>query len=156
MPPAIFIDADACPVKDEVYKVAARHGLQVTVVANRFMATPREEFVTFHLAPEGPDAADDWIVEACAPRDIVVTADIPLAARCLAKGAAAIGPTGKPFTESSIGSALATRELMSHLREIGEITGGPRPFGPRDRSQFLQALDIAVRRALAETGRSAT
>lgn len=148
MPPAVFIDADACPVKDEVYKVAARHGLSVTVVANRFMVTPREAFVTFRLVAEGPDAADDWIVEACAAHDVVITADIPLAARVLAKGAEAIGPTGKPFTTSSIGSALATRELMSHLRETGAITGGPRPFGPQDRSRFLQALENSVRRAV--------
>jgi len=154
--PTVFIDADACPVKDEIYKVAARHGLDVTVVANRFMVTPREAFVRLQVVPEGPDVADDWIAEHCVAHDIVVTADIPLAARCLAKGAAAIGTTGKPFTESSIGSALATRELMSHLREIGEITGGPRPFAARDRSNFLQALELAVtrsKRALAEAAR---
>lgn len=150
MPPAVFIDADACPVKDEVYKVAARHGLDVTVVANRFMVTPRDSFVRFQLAPEGPDAADDWIVEHCAAHDVVITADIPLAARCLEKGAAAIGTTGKPFTTSSIGSALATRELMSHLRETGAITGGPKPFGPQDRSRFLQALELAVVRSKRE------
>lgn len=150
MPPAVFIDADACPVKDEVYKVAARHGLDVTVVANRYMVTPRDSFVRFQLAPEGPDAADDWIVEHCAAHDVVITADIPLAARCLEKGAAAIGTTGKPFTTSSIGSALATRELMSHLRETGAITGGPKPFGPQDRSRFLQALELAVVRAKRE------
>ena len=146
----VYVDADACPVKDEVYKVAARHGVDVVVVANRFMVTPREAFVRFQLAPEGPDAADDWIAERCGPGDVVVTADIPLASRCLPKGAAALGPTGRPFTESSIGGALATRELMSHLREIGVAGGGPRPFGPQDRSRFLQALDIAVRRGLAK------
>lgn len=150
MPPAVFIDADACPVKDEVYKVAARHGLHVTVVANRFMATPRESFVRFQLAAEGPDAADDWIVAHCVAHDVVITADIPLAARCLEKGAAAIGTTGKPFTASSIGSALATRELMSHLRETGAITGGPKPFGPQDRSRFLQALEHAIVRSKRE------
>ncbi|MFD1333390.1 YaiI/YqxD family protein [Methylopila musalis] len=146
----VYVDADACPVKDEVYKVAARHGVDVVVVANRFMVTPRETFVRFELAPEGPDAADDWIAERCGDGDVVVTADIPLASRCLPKGAAVLGPTGRPFTDSSIGSALATRELMSHLREIGVAGGGPRPFGPQDRSRFLQALDIAVRRGLAK------
>lgn len=156
MPPAVFIDADACPVKDEVYKVAARHGLDVTVVANRFMVTPRDSFVRFQLAPEGPDAADDWIVEHCVAHDVVITADIPLAARCLEKGAAAIGTTGKPFTTSSIGSALATRELMSHLRETGAITGGPKPFTPQDRSRFLQALELAVVRAKRELATQGT
>lgn len=146
-PPHIYVDADACPVKDEVYRVADRHGLSVTVVANRFMATPRGGNVRFQLAPEGPDAADDWIAEHVARHDVVVTADIPLAARALAKGAAAIGTTGRPFTENSIGAALASRELMSHLRETGEITGGPKAFVPKDRSRFLQELELAVARA---------
>lgn len=145
--PALYVDADACPVKDEVYRVADRHGLGVTLVANSFMASPRGGGVRLQVVGAGPDAADDWIVEAARPHDVVVTADIPLAARCLAKGAAAIGPTGKPFTTDSIGAALATRELMSHLRETGEITGGPRAFGPRDRSRFLEALELAVRRS---------
>lgn len=145
--PHIYVDADACPVKDEVYRVAARHGLRTTLVANSFMATPHDPAIRLQVVPDGPDVADDWIVEHVAADDVVVTADIPLAARCLAKGAAAIGTTGRPFTLNSIGPALATRELMSHLREIGTITGGPRPFGPRDRSQFLQALETAVTRA---------
>lgn len=145
--PHIYVDADACPVKDEVYRVASRHGLATTLVANSFMATPRDPTVRLQIVPDGPDAADDWIAERIEAYDVVVTADIPLAARCLAKGAAAIGTTGRPFTQNSIGAALATRGLLSHLRETGEITGGPRPFGPRDRSQFLQALETAVARA---------
>ena len=145
--PTLFVDADACPVKDEIYKVAARHDLQVVVVANRVIATPREPHIRLQVVPDGPDVADDWIAAHIAAHDVAVTADIPLAARCLAKGAAAIGTTGKPFTQASIGGALATRELMSHLREIGEITGGPRAFGPRDRSRFLEALELAVQRA---------
>lgn len=145
--PHIYVDADACPVKDEVYRVADRHGLAVTLVANRFMATPRDASVRLQLVPEGPDAADDWIAEHVSAHDVVITADIPLAARALARGAAAIGTTGKPFTENSIGSALASRELMSHLRETGEITGGPRAFAPKDRSRFLQELELAVQRS---------
>ena len=151
--PTIYIDADACPVKDEVYKVADRHGLSTVVVANRFIQVPRIDAVRLVVVAEGPDVADDWIAENAQAHDVVVTADIPLAARALEKGAAAIGTTGKPFTTASIGSALATRELMSHLRETGEITGGPRPFAPSDRSKFLQALEHAVtrsKRALAD------
>ena len=145
--PHIYVDADACPVKDEVYRVADRHGLSVTLVANSFVPTPRGGRVRFQLVPQGPDVADDWIAEHVGAHDVVVTADIPLAARALAKGAAAIGTTGRPFTENSIGSALVSRELMAHLRETGEITGGPRAFAPRDRSRFLQELEHAVARA---------
>lgn len=145
--PTIFVDADACPVKDEVYRVADRHGLDVVVVANRFIATPRAPNVRLQVVAAGPDVADDWIAETIEPHDIAVTADIPLASRCLARGAAAIGTTGRPFTTDSIGSALASRELMSHLREIGEITGGPRAFAAKDRSRFLQELEHAVSRA---------
>lgn len=151
--PDIYIDADACPVKDEVYRVADRHDLAVTLVANRPIAYPRGGAVRLQVVGDGPDVADDWIAEHVGAHDVVVTADIPLAARCLAKDAAVIGTTGKPFTKDSIGSALATRELMSHLRETGEITGGPKPFHSADRSRFLQALEIAVtraKRALAE------
>lgn len=146
-PPHLYIDADACPVKDEAYRVAARHGLMVTLVANRFIAVPRDDAIRLQVVGDGPDAADDWIADHVEADDVVVTADIPLAARCLAKGAAVIGTTGKPFTKDSIGAALASRELMSHLREIGEITGGPRPFAPKDRSRFLQELEHAVARA---------
>jgi uncharacterized protein YaiI (UPF0178 family) len=142
-------------VKDEAYRVAERHGVEVVVVANRFINTPRGGAVRLQVVGEGPDVADDWIAEHVAPGDVVVTADIPLAARALEKGAAAIGTTGRPFTQSSIGSALATRALMSHLREVGEITGGPRAFAPKDRSRFLQELEHALtraKRALAAAG----
>ncbi|WP_020179424.1 YaiI/YqxD family protein [Methylopila sp. M107] len=152
--PHLFVDADACPVKDEIYRVAARHGLNVTLVANRFIAVPREASIRLQVVPDGPDVADDWIAEHVGAHDVVVTADIPLAARSLEKGAAVIGTTGRPFTSQTIGAALASRELMSHLREVGEITGGPRPFAPKDRSRFLQELEHAVtraKRALAET-----
>jgi uncharacterized protein YaiI (UPF0178 family) len=153
--PTLFVDGDACPVKDEVYRVAERHDLDVVVVANRFMVTPRGGRVRLQLVPDGPDVADDWIAEAIGPNDVAITADIPLAARCLAKGAAAIGTTGRPFTPASIGGALASRELMSHLREIGEITGGPKFFRPADRSRFLQELEHAVQRAKRSLGTSA-
>jgi uncharacterized protein YaiI (UPF0178 family) len=145
--PRILVDADACPVKDEATRVADRHGLEVIFVANRFIAVPRVEGVRLQVVGDGPDAADDWIVGEVEAHDVVVTADIPLAARSLAKGAAVVGPTGKPFTPASIGAALATRDLMSHLRETGEITGGPRPFAARDRSRFLQELEHAANRA---------
>lgn len=145
--PHIYVDADACPVKEEIYRVAERHGLAVTLVANRFMLFPRGGAVRLELVGAGPDAADDWIAERVAPHDVVVTADIPLAARCLANEAAVIGTTGRPFTKDSIGSALATRELMSHLRETGEMTSGPRAFSPKDRSRFLQELEHAVNRS---------
>lgn len=156
--PHVYVDADACPVKDEVYRVADRHGLEVTLVANRFIVTPRIESVRLQVVGEGPDVADDWIAEHAQAHDVVITADIPLAARCLEKDAAVIGTTGKPFTKASIGSALATRELMSHLRETGEITGGPKPFHSADRSRFLQELELAVsraKRALAAGGSGA-
>ena len=140
----LFIDADACPVKDEVYRVAARHGLKTFVVANSFMLVPREPAIERVVVSAGPDVADDWIAERCRPGAIVVTADVPLAARAVKAGAEAIAPNGKAFTESSIGMALATRNLMQDLREAGAVTGGPKPFGPRDRSAFLSALDLAI------------
>ncbi|MFL1874643.1 YaiI/YqxD family protein [Hansschlegelia beijingensis] len=145
--PTVFIDGDACPVKSEVYRVAERHGLQTVVVANRFIFTPRDANVRLQVVPAGPDVADDWIADNARAHDIVVTADVPLAARCLAKGVAALGPSGRAFTEANIGAALASRELMSHLREVGEITGGPGAFRPQDRSRFLQQLEHAVVRA---------
>ncbi len=141
---AIYIDADACPVKDEVYKVAARHGLKTYVVANSFMQIPRDPLIERVLVGEGPDVADDWIAERAAPGAVVVTADVPLAARVVKAGADAIAPNGKPFSESSIGMALATRNLMQDLRESGAITGGPKPFAQKDRSAFLSALDLAI------------
>jgi len=144
MPIEIFVDADACPVKDEVYRVAGRHGLKTHVVANSFMRVPRDPLIGFVLVSAGPDAADDWIAERASPAAVVVTNDIPLAARCVKAGASVISAVGKPFTEASIGTALATRDLMDQLRSAGEITGGPRPFSQKDRSAFLSALDLAI------------
>jgi uncharacterized protein YaiI (UPF0178 family) len=143
-PIRIFVDADACPVKAEIYRVAERHGIMVLVVANSPIAVPRDHLVERVVVPSGPDVADDWIAERAERGDVVVTADVPLAARCVKAGATTLAPNGKPFTESSIGMALATRDLMDQLRSSGEITGGPRPFGPRDRSAFLQELDRAI------------
>ena len=142
----IFIDADACPVKDEVYKVAGRYGLVTTVVSNSFIAIPRSSLIERTIVDAGPDVADDWIAERCEPGDIVVTNDIPLADRVLKAGGTAIAPNGRPFTADSIGSALASRAIGEHIRSMGEVTGGPRPFAPADRSRFLQALDEAVNR----------
>ena len=142
----IFIDADACPVKDEVYKVAARYGLPTTVVSNSFIAIPPSKLIARMIVDAGPDIADDWIAERCRPGDIVVTNDIPLADRVLKAEGTAIAPNGRLFTADSIGSALAQRSIMEHIRSTGEITGGPRPFAPADRSRFLQALDEAVNR----------
>ncbi len=143
---AIYVDADACPVKPEVYRVAERHRLKVFVVANSFIAVPREPWVERVTVSDGFDAADDWIAERVGRGAIVVTADIPLADRCIKAGAEVIGPTGKPFTEASIGMALATRDMMEDLRAMGSVTGGPKPFSPKDRSAFLQALDLAIQR----------
>jgi uncharacterized protein YaiI (UPF0178 family) len=143
----IYVDADACPVKDEVLRVAQRHGVKVTFVANRGLRPSRDPMVVHVLVPQGADAADDWIAEHAAAGDLVVTTDIPLAGRCLKAGATVLGPTGRPFTESSIGMALAMRELNQHLRETGESRGLNAGFTARDRSAFLQALDEAVVRA---------
>lgn len=140
----IFVDADACPVKKEVYRVAGRCKLDVTLVANAWMRIPNERWIAIEVVADGFDAADDWIVEHVQSHDIVVTADIPLARRCLQKGARVIGPTGKPFTENNIGQAVATRGLLSELRDAGEITGGPPPLTKRDRSRFLQQLDTVI------------
>ena len=143
-PIAIYVDADACPVKAEVYRVAERHRLNVYVVANSFIAVPREPFIERVVVGGGFDAADDWIAERVSRGDIVVTADVPLASRCVKAGADAIAPNGRAFTEASVGMALATRNLMQNLREAGAVTGGPKPFSARDRSAFLSALDLAV------------
>ena len=140
----IFVDADACPVKQEVYRVASRFRLDVTLVANSWMRVPNERWIALEVVEDGFDAADDWIVEQVQPHDIVVTADIPLASRCLKKHACVIGPSGKPFTEDNIGQSVATRGLLSELRDAGEITGGPPPLKKRDRSRFLQQLDEMI------------
>ncbi|MFD6317865.1 YaiI/YqxD family protein [Methylorubrum populi] len=154
MPPtiAIYVDADACPVKDEVYRVAGRYGLHVYVVSNSFMNLPREPWIERVIVGDAFDAADDWIAERARPGAIVVTADVPLASRCVKAGAAALAPNGKAFTDASVGLALATRNLMQDLREAGAITGGPKPFSPKDRSAFLGALDRAVVRLKRDLG----
>jgi uncharacterized protein len=142
----IFIDADACPVKQEVYRVAQRYGLHVTVVANSRMPVPNWDWIKLVIVEGRFDAADDWIVEHAAANDIVISGDIPLAARCLEKGARVMGLRGDIFTPDSIGDALASRALLAHLRELGTITGGPAPFEDRDRSRFLQRLDETIQR----------
>ena len=147
--PTIYVDADGCPVKDEVYRVAARCGVKVTLVANSWMQTPDRDEIELVVVGQGFDEADDWIVEHAAERDVVITADIPLAARCLKKGARVIGPKGRVFTDENIGDALAKREILASMREHGEMTGGPAPFQQKDRSRFLQRLDEAVRSCLA-------
>jgi uncharacterized protein len=140
----IYVDADACPVKQEVYRVANRYRLDVTLVSNSWMRVPNEQWIALKVVEGGFDAADDWIVEHVQPHDIVVTADIPLASRCLKEGAHVIGPTGKSFTKNNIGMAVATRDLLSELRGAGEITGGPPPLTQLDRSRFLQKLDEVI------------
>ena len=144
--PHIYVDADACPVKAEAVRVAERHGLPVVFVANAWMALPRGPRIRMQVVSGSFDAADDWIVEQLKRDDIVITADIPLASRCLKLGARVLGPSGKPFTEDNIGNALATRELMADLRAYG-VGGGPPPFGPKDRSRVLEALEQVVRQA---------
>jgi uncharacterized protein YaiI (UPF0178 family) len=164
----IYVDADACPVKQEIYRVAERHGLKVYVVSNSPIAVPREyliggrpdaepgatsagrPFIERVVVLAGMDVADDWIAERAAKGAIVVTQDIPLAARAVKAGAVAIAPNGKPFSESSIGMTLATRNLMDSLRSAGEITGGPKPFSPKDRSAFLGSLDREIVRLKRE------
>lgn len=152
---AIYIDADACPVKQEVYRVAERHGLRVYVVSNSPIAVPRDPLIERVVVAAGMDAADDWIAERAARGTIVVTQDIPLAARAVKAGAVAIAPNGKPFSENSIGMTLATRNLMDQLRSAGEITGGPRPFTAKDRSVFLQSLEREIVR-LKRSGAATT
>lgn len=142
----IYVDADACPVKDEIYRVAARHGLPVSVVAGQFIRVPQHPLIERIAAGAGMDAADDWIAERAGKGDIVITADIPLASRCVKAGCEVIAPNGKPFTEASIGMTLAVRNLMTDLRSSGEVTGGPKSYSPRDRSAFLSVLDQTIRR----------
>lgn len=142
----ILIDADACPVKDEVYKVAFRHGVSVAIVSNSYMRVPEHPLVERVIVGSGFDAADDWIAEAACASSVVVTADILLADRCLKASATVLGPTGKPFTPDSIGGAVAVRAIMADLRAgaVGQAIGGPPPFGKSDRSRFLSALDAAL------------
>jgi uncharacterized protein len=140
----IFVDADACPVKAEVYRVAERYGLKVFIVANAFMQAPRSDMIERVVVSEGPDVADNWIVERAGGSDIVITADIPLAARSVRKGATVLSPTGKLFDDNAIGMAVATRDLLTDLRSAGAETRGPKPLSRQDISRFLSALDLAV------------
>jgi uncharacterized protein YaiI (UPF0178 family) len=143
-PLTIYVDADACPVKQEIYRVAERHDAKVVVVSNAPIAVPREAFIERVVVPSGMDKADDYIAERARKSVIVITADVPLASRAVKAGAVAIAPNGKPFSEDSIGMTLATRNLMDQLRSAGEITGGPKPFSPKDRSAFLGSLDREI------------
>lgn len=147
----IYIDADACPVKEETERVATRHGLKILMVSDGGIRPSPNPLISLVVVAQGPDAADDWIAEHIQGADICVTSDIPLAARCLEKGALAIKPNGDLFTEDGIGMALATRTLMQGLRETGEITGGPKPFNKADRSAYLNRLETAVQAAKRRT-----
>jgi len=142
--PEIYIDGDGCPVKREVYKVASRYGLKVKVVSNSWMRIPDSNRIELIVVESGADVADDWIAENVGENDIVISGDIPLAHRCLARGAHVIGNTGRPFTPDNIGNALSMRDLLADLREQGVMTGGPKPFSKKDRSKFLQALDETI------------
>ncbi len=144
----LFIDADACPVKKEAYRVAERHHVQVKLVANASMSVPAVPWIELVLVSDGFDAADDWIVEHARANDIVISDDIPLAGRCIPNGVRVISSRGREFTETGIGDALATREVLSHMREHGLASGGPAPFGPKDRSRFLDRFDALLRAAL--------
>ena len=143
-PIQIYVDADACPVKDEVARVATRHALTTHFVANNWMRLPEGDLFQRVLVQEGPDVADNWIAERATPGDIVITADIPLAARCVASGASVLNHNGKPFNANNIGMTLATRNLMTHLREANTATTYNPSFTPKDRSRFLEALETAV------------
>ncbi len=145
-PIVVYVDADACPVKDEIYRVAQRYGFTVKVVANSPIAVPREPWIERVVVSEGPDVADDWIAERAGPGSLVITADIPLAARAVKAGATTLAPNGKLFDSGAIGMALATRNLMDDIRSAGGVTRGPPAFSPRDRSAFLSAMDLAVNR----------
>ena len=146
----ILVDADACTVKHEIYRVAARYHLSVTLVANSWMRVPADEAITLEVVGSRLDAADDWIAKRAKADDIIVTADIRLASRCVKEGARVLGPTGKPFTEDNVGEALATRDLLADIRSRGERTGGPPPLEKRDRSRFLQELDEMILSVLRE------
>lgn len=151
----IYVDADGCPVKNEVFRVARRYGLKAFVVSNSRMRVPEDPLIELAVVSDQFDAADDWIAERVSGSDIVVTADIPLAARCLERGTRVLDPKGRVFDRESIGDALANRELASYLRDTGEIAGGPAPFQPRDRSKFLQRLDDLIQ-AVLKAGRRAS
>jgi uncharacterized protein YaiI (UPF0178 family) len=144
----VFIDADACPVKDEVYRVAQRYGLETLVVANAYIQVPKHPRIARIVVEAGPDVADDWIAASAVRGDMVITNDIPLAERVLAVGGVPIAPNGRIFTRDSIGSAMAQRAIMEQIRSTGAIAGGPRPFDKADRSRFLQALDEAINREM--------
>jgi len=146
----IFVDGDGCPVKDETYVVATRYGVRVALVANSRLSVPEGFGVEMVLVDEGPDAADDWIVANVRPGDVVVTADIPLAARCLEAGGRVLSTNGRVFSEDSIGNLLATRHLKAQLREAGVMSSGPPPMSPKDRSRFLSKLDQLVQIGLRE------
>ncbi|MDH3913346.1 MAG: YaiI/YqxD family protein [Rhodospirillales bacterium] len=149
----IYVDADACPVKDETLRVAARHSLKTYLVSDGGIRPGQDPLVELVIVSQGADAADDWIADRIQDSDICITNDIPLAARCLERGALAIKPNGQPFTEDGIGMALAKRELMQGLRESGEITGGPKPFSRSDRSEFLNRLETTVQAAKRQRDR---
>lgn len=147
----LYVDADACPVKQEVFRVAGRYDLAVTLVANCWMRVPDKPWISLAVVEEGLDAADDWIVDHVEAQDIVITADVPLASRCVKKEAFVISPTGRSFTQDSIGEAVATRDLLADLRDAGEITGGPPPLTRHDRSRFLQKLDQIIQSVRRKT-----
>ena len=142
----IYVDADACPVKNEIYRVAERYALEIILVSNAWMNTPKSNRIMLQVVDEKFDAADDWIADHVKTDDIVISADIPLAARCLEKGAHVLGPKGKEFTRENIGDIMATRDIMSHLRDLGTMTGGPAPFQQKDRSRFLSSLDRVIQK----------
>jgi hypothetical protein len=148
----IYVDADACPVKSEIYRVAGRYGLDVILVSNSWMNAPESGRIRLVVVEKGDDVVDDWIVEHASRDDLVITGDIPLAWRCLKRGASVLGNTGRPFTEDNIGDVLSTRDLLHELRELGMITSGPRPFDARDRSRFLQELDKMIVRIRRRNG----
>lgn len=149
----IFVDADGCPVKEEVYRVARRYGLKVVLVANAWMRAPESAWLELVVVDPASREADDWIVEHAAEDDIVVTADIPLAAACLERGARVISPRGRVFTEETVGDGLATREILAYLRSVGMSSGGPPPLTKRDRSQFAHMLDEVIQ-SVRQTGLS--
>lgn len=146
--PELYVDADACPVKGEVLRVAERHGLVVHMVSNSWMHLPPSPLIRRQVVPGGLDQADDWIVQHIGARDIAITADIPLASRCLEKGSTVLGPSGRPFDVDGIGMALAMRDLNAHLRDMGDIKGGGAAFSSKDRSRFLCALEDAIQAIL--------